>query len=68
MQCPKCSEKDLLRRIERVGLLQQKVYPFFGYYPWECSVCRKCVLVKNRGERRRSKRTVRPSRSRIVLH
>jgi len=57
-----------LRRIERVGLLQEKVYPLFGYYPWECSGCRKRSLMKDRGERRRPRRQVRPSSPRIVTH
>jgi len=66
MQCPKCSEEDILRRIERVGLLQEKVYPLFGYYPWECSGCRKRSLMKDRGEKKRRVRPARPSRPRIV--
>ena len=57
-----------MRRMERVGLLEQKICPIFGYYPWECSGCRKRVLMKDRGEKEHSGHHVRPSSSRPVTH
>jgi len=56
MQCPKCSEKHVLRRMPRIGLLEQKVLSWLGYYPWECSACRKRVMMKVRGEQKKSSR------------
>jgi len=46
--------------MERVGLFEKKVFPFFGYYPWECSACRKRVLLKTRGQKVRVRRPDRP--------
>ena len=34
MYCETCGCE--MRRFARKGFLQEKVYPFFGYYPWEC--------------------------------
>jgi hypothetical protein len=53
--CPKCHRSGM-RRIERKGVLQKKVFSFFGYFPWECPLCRVVKLFKNRGGRR-SRRT-----------
>lgn len=36
--------------------MQQKVYPFFGYYPWECPICREVKLFRRRGKRVRRER------------
>jgi hypothetical protein len=49
--CPKCHRSGM-RRIERRGLLKEKVFPFFGYFPWECPDCRVVKLFENRGWRR----------------
>jgi hypothetical protein len=46
--CPKCHRSDM-RRIGRRGVLQEKVFPFFGYFPWECPHCRVVKLFKYRG-------------------
>jgi ribosomal protein L40E len=43
MVCRKCGA-DALRRENRQGFLQLKVFPLFGLYPWECVVCRKVRL------------------------
>lgn len=45
-----------MHRISREGFLQKRIYPSFGYYPWECSVCGCEKLYKNRGERRSRRR------------
>lgn len=48
--CPDCGSRHL-RRLPRQGFLQQKVLPFFGYYPWECPICRETKFFKKRGKR-----------------
>ncbi len=54
MQCTKCGSP--LRRVSRHGFLQEKFYPIFGYFPWECPRCRVPVMKKGRGaSKRRSK-------------
>ncbi|HEY0784886.1 MAG TPA: hypothetical protein VGD62_03385, partial [Acidobacteriaceae bacterium] len=46
-QCPQCEAIEL-RRNGRVGFLQRKVYPRFGYFPWECGQCRQIFMLKQR--------------------
>jgi ribosomal protein L37AE/L43A len=52
--CPKCGN-DRPRRLERKGWLQQRFYPLFGYYPWQCRGCRAVFLLRKRFRRRREK-------------
>jgi hypothetical protein len=52
--CSGCGS-DQIRRVARNGFLQTKVFPFFGLYPWECPMCRKIFLKKDRGTRIRRK-------------
>jgi hypothetical protein len=33
--------------------MQLKVYPLFGYYPWECPICRKPVMQKKQYMRKK---------------
>jgi DNA-directed RNA polymerase subunit RPC12/RpoP len=51
MKCPNCATD--LRRIPRETFLQRKIYPLFGYYPWECPLCREPIMIKKRYQRRR---------------
>jgi hypothetical protein len=46
MHCVTCGNE--MRRLMRESFLQRKVYPFFGYYPWECPLCREPILYKQR--------------------
>jgi hypothetical protein len=46
--CPNCEEVELTR-VARHGFLQERVYPKFGMYPWECAQCRQIFLLKGRG-------------------
>ena len=55
--CPDCGSRDL-RRMRRTGFLQNKIYPMFGYYPWECALCRHVNLFKARGQRVRRKKQI----------
>jgi hypothetical protein len=40
-----------MRRLPRTGFVQQHVWPFFGYYPWECPICRKLRVLPCRSQR-----------------
>jgi len=48
--CPSCGSNKL-RRLPRFGFLQQKVFPIFGFFPWECPICRQTRLYRKRGKR-----------------
>ncbi len=50
--CPECGGLHL-RRLPRQGFWQQKLYAYFGYFPWECPICRKTMMLKHRGKKRR---------------
>jgi DNA-directed RNA polymerase subunit RPC12/RpoP len=43
-RCENCG--NALRRLARQGFLQKKLYSRFGYYPWECPLCRELVMVR----------------------
>lgn len=49
--CPKCSSGHV-RREERKGFLEERVYSYFGFYPWQCYKCRHKFLYKKRRMRR----------------
>jgi hypothetical protein len=51
MQCKVCRRP--LRRVARKGIWQVKIFPVFGYYPWECPICRKTVMVRKQYLRKR---------------
>jgi competence CoiA-like predicted nuclease len=51
MQCKKCGSD--LRRLARKGFLQKEIYPRFGYYPWECPVCRGTLMLKKQYQRKK---------------
>lgn len=50
--CPKCKELQCSRK-KRVGLWQRFILPRFGWFPWECTSCRKVFLIKERGKSKR---------------
>jgi hypothetical protein len=51
MHCKDCGNN--LRRLARKGFLQLRVFPLFGYYPWECPVCRKTLMIRKQYLRKR---------------
>jgi len=51
MHCKDCGNS--LRRLSRRGFLQKRIYSLFGYYPWECPVCREPIFIRKQYERRR---------------
>jgi predicted RNA-binding Zn-ribbon protein involved in translation (DUF1610 family) len=50
--CPKCGERQCSRR-KREGLFQRFFLSRLGWFPWQCSSCRKIFLVKERGKSKR---------------
>jgi hypothetical protein len=46
-QCPQCEVIEL-RRQGRTGFLQKVIWSYFGYYPWECGLCRQVYMLKQR--------------------
>ncbi len=71
MQCTKCGH-GRLSRTKRVGLLEEDLFPFFGYFPWICSDCKSRILVRARGQRVRISRNeqfdANPSQRKNGLH
>jgi hypothetical protein len=49
MVCRKCGASGL-RRENRYGFLQLKIFPLFGLFPWECVFCRKTLLYHKQFE------------------
>ncbi len=50
--CFRCKTKAF-RRINREGFLQTVIFPYFGYYPWECIMCRRRFFFRDDGRRLR---------------
>lgn len=50
--CPSC-RSDRIYRLERRGILQKKLLPFFGFYPWQCKGCGAEVMLRKRNRRHR---------------
>ena len=48
--CPECGSLHL-RRLPRQGFLQKRIYSSLGFYPWECPICRRIMLLRKRGKR-----------------
>ena len=45
--CEHC-ENVALHRCSRFGFLQRVVFSRFGYYPWECGLCRREYMIRQR--------------------
>ena len=54
VHCRKCGS-DRVYRIERKGIIQETIYPLFGYYPWSCKICRDHVMLRKRKRARTKK-------------
>jgi DNA-directed RNA polymerase subunit RPC12/RpoP len=50
-KCKRCG--NVLRRLKREGFLETSFFTFFGYFPWECPLCRSRVLVKKQYPRKK---------------
>jgi hypothetical protein len=53
LACTGCHAYSL-RRVKRKGVWQKLIASAFGYYPWECKVCREINMYRDRGTRARS--------------
>src|ERR1700677_1184369 len=47
VRCPAC-RSDRVYRAGRRGLLQTRVLPMFGFYPWQCKGCGADVMIRRR--------------------
>jgi len=56
-QCDRCSGK-FFRRLNRKGFMERKLLPFLGFYPWECALCRRKVVLRTDGFKSRSKTAI----------
>ncbi len=52
--CSKCRSASM-RRLGRSGMLERKLLSYFGFYPWECTMCRAKTYFRDEGVRRRSR-------------
>jgi DNA-directed RNA polymerase subunit RPC12/RpoP len=50
--CPSC-RSDRMYRVERRGILQKSLFPFFGLFPWQCKECGAKLMLRKRNRRRR---------------
>jgi hypothetical protein len=57
LRCPKCRHEQLAR-IARHGYFRRNIWPIFGFYPWECAICRRQFLLWKRGAAYRRSSTV----------
>jgi DNA-directed RNA polymerase subunit RPC12/RpoP len=46
LKCIRCGND--MRRLARQGFLERNIYSYFGYYPWECPMCRERVFFKSK--------------------
>jgi hypothetical protein len=51
--CAHCQGKEC-RRLNREGFLERRILPLLGYFPWECSLCRKKFFLRADGHRVRT--------------
>jgi DNA-directed RNA polymerase subunit RPC12/RpoP len=51
--CTHCGSN--MRRLGRKGFWQRKIFSLFGYYPWECPVCRNPLLLKKKHQQHQPK-------------
>lgn len=48
--CFKCKSTKF-RRVNRMGFLQTTLLPYFGYFPWECVMCRRKTYFRDSGHK-----------------
>ena len=58
-QCDRCSGK-FFRRLNRKGSMERTVLPFLGFFPWECAICRRKVMLRTDGFKPRTKPATAP--------
>jgi len=47
LYCKECNSHRVFR-IFRKGFLQERIYPWFGFYPWKCKDCKSCMFYRKR--------------------
>jgi hypothetical protein len=47
-QCVRCNG-NFFRRLNRSGYMERTVLPFLGFFPWECALCRRKVILRTDG-------------------
>lgn len=47
LNCKECSSNRVYR-VFRKGFFQEKICPWFGYYPWKCKDCKKSMYFRKR--------------------
>ena len=55
-KCTRC-ESNEFRRLNRVGFFERQLLPVFGFFPWECALCRRKSYLHNEGTTKPSRRT-----------
>jgi hypothetical protein len=61
-QCDRCSGK-FFRRLNRKGFLERTVFPALGFFPWECALCRRKVVLRTDGFKPGSKAAGAPTQA-----
>jgi len=51
MHCKVCGTS--MRRVARDGFVQQHILPLFGFYPWQCPMCRSVSMYRKKNKRKR---------------
>jgi len=54
--CRFCGSPQIYR-LYREGFLQNRIYPFFGYYPWRCKDCSSPMMLRKRRKLKQRVRT-----------
>jgi len=49
LNCKHCGS-TYISRIYREGLMQERIYPLFGLYPWRCKICREKQMLRRRNK------------------
>jgi hypothetical protein len=49
--CSHCESHEF-RRLNRMGFFEKNVLARFGYFPWECVLCRRKVYLRGDGHSR----------------
>jgi hypothetical protein len=60
-QCDRCSG-NFFRRLNRKGFMERRALPALGFFPWECALCRRKVVLRTDGFKPRTKVAV-PART-----
>jgi hypothetical protein len=47
-KCGRC-QAERFRRVNRVGFFERSVLPLLGFFPWECALCRRKVMLRDDG-------------------